>query len=110
MFLFPRFGRHVKTLVTGAPAIVSTHQSTRRIHKELDSPAGSALRCAIAEAKQSWSVIGWVTEKKYYLELIRASEGTLSRWSRLHLQSLAPTNTHWARMVSYVPFSLYVIK
>jgi hypothetical protein len=26
----------------------------------------------------------------YYLELLRASEGTLSRWSRLHLQSLAP--------------------
>jgi hypothetical protein len=26
----------------------------------------------------------------YYLELLRASEGTLSRWSRLHLQSLCP--------------------
>jgi hypothetical protein len=34
--------------------------------------------------------MGWVT-KIYYLELLRASEGTLSRWSRLHLQSLAPT-------------------
>jgi hypothetical protein len=49
---------------------------------------------AIAEAKQrsQWSVvvIGWVT-KIYYLELLRASEGTLNRWSRLHLQSLAPT-------------------
>jgi hypothetical protein len=35
--------------------------------------------------------------KMYYLELLRASEGTLvplSRWSRLHLQSLAPTNPH----------------
>jgi hypothetical protein len=29
--------------------------------------------------------------KFYYLELLHASEGTLSRWSRLHLQSLAPT-------------------
>jgi hypothetical protein len=29
--------------------------------------------------------------KIYYLELRRASEGTLSRWSRLYLQSLAPT-------------------
>jgi hypothetical protein len=37
--------------------------------------------------------------KMYYLELLRASEGTLSRWSRLHLQSLAPTNPHWARVV-----------
>jgi hypothetical protein len=34
-------------------------------------------------------VIGWVT-KIYYLELLRASEGTLSRWSRLHLQSFVP--------------------
>jgi hypothetical protein len=46
----------------------------------------------IAEAKQrsQWSVIEWVTNI-YYLELLRASEGTLSRWYRLHLQSLAPT-------------------
>jgi hypothetical protein len=38
----------------------------------------------------------------YYLELLRASEGTLSRWSQLHLQSLAP-------VVGYGPFSLCVI-
>jgi hypothetical protein len=31
------------------------------------------------------------TYKPYYLELLRASEGTLSLWSRLHWQSLAPT-------------------
>jgi hypothetical protein len=30
-------------------------------------------------------------DQNYYFELIRASEGTLSRWSRLHLQSLTPT-------------------
>jgi hypothetical protein len=35
-----------------------------------------------------WSVIGCVTQI-YYFELLRASEGTISRWSRLHLQSLA---------------------
>jgi hypothetical protein len=34
-------------------------------------------------------LMGWVT-KIYYLELLRALEGTLNRWSRLHLQSLAP--------------------
>jgi hypothetical protein len=45
----------------------------------------------------------------YHLELLCASEGTLSRWSRLHLQSLAPTNPHWARVVGYGPFSLFVI-
>jgi hypothetical protein len=37
--------------------------------------------------------------KNYYLGLLRASKGTLSRWSRLHLQSLAPTNPHWAHVV-----------
>jgi hypothetical protein len=48
-----------------------------------------SVRSAIAEAKHrsQRTVLGWVT-KIYYL---RASEGTLSRWSRLHLQSLAPT-------------------
>jgi hypothetical protein len=53
---------------------------------------GQCGRGEIAEAKQRTqrSVIGWVT-KIYYLELLRASEGTLSRWSRLHLQSLAPS-------------------
>jgi hypothetical protein len=35
------------------------------------------------------SVIGWLT-KIYFLDLLHASEGMLSRRSRLHLQSLAP--------------------
>jgi hypothetical protein len=35
-------------------------------------------------------VIGWMT-KIYYLEFPRALEGTLSRWSWLHLQSFVPT-------------------
>jgi hypothetical protein len=50
---------------------------------------------------------GW--PKVYYLELLRAWEGTLSRWSRLHLHLLAPTNPHWADVVGYGPFSLCVI-
>jgi hypothetical protein len=33
--------------------------------------------------------VGWVT-KIYYLQLFRASDGTLSYWFWLHLQSLAP--------------------
>jgi exo-beta-1,3-glucanase (GH17 family) len=33
----------------------------------------------------------------------------LSRWSRLHLQSLATTNPHWVSVVGYGPFSLCVI-
>jgi hypothetical protein len=72
--------------------------------------SGQCARRAIAEAKHrsQWPVLGWVT-KIYYVELLRAAEGTLSRWSRLHLQSLAPTNPHWARMVGYGPYSLWVI-
>jgi hypothetical protein len=61
-----------------------------------------ARRCAIAEVKQRWSVTGWVTKNLL-------SRGTLIRWSRLHLQSLAPTNPRWARVVVYDPFSLCVI-
>jgi hypothetical protein len=53
----------------------------------------------------SWD--GW--PKPYHLELLRASEGTLSRWTRLHLQSLAPTNPQRARVVGYGPFSLWLI-
>jgi hypothetical protein len=53
------------------------------------------------------SLDGWPTI--YYLKLLRASEGTLSRRSRLHLQSLAPTNPLWACVVGYNPFSLCVI-
>jgi hypothetical protein len=76
--------------------------------EELDGPAVSALQHAIAEAKQRWSVIGWVT-KFYYLEFIRASAGTLSFCSRLHLQSLSATYPHWACVVGYGPFSLCAI-
>jgi hypothetical protein len=53
------------------------------------------VRRAIEEAKQcsQWPVIEWVTIMTiiYHLEFLRASEGTLSRWSRLYLQSLAST-------------------
>jgi hypothetical protein len=33
----------------------------------------------------------------------------LSRWSRLYLQLLAPTNSHWVRVVGYGPYTLCVI-
>jgi hypothetical protein len=36
---------------------------------ELDGPAVSALRLAIAEVKQRWSVIGWVTDNLLSLAL-----------------------------------------
>jgi hypothetical protein len=67
--------------------------------EELDGYAVRALR-AIAEAKQRSQrpVIGWVT-KIYYLELLRASEGTLSNWSRLHLQSFVPEAKYLRRPI-----------
>jgi hypothetical protein len=60
--------------------------------EELDSPAASALAVwsrKLSNALNGQSCDGW--PKPYHLELLCASEGTLSRWSRLHLQSLAPT-------------------
>jgi hypothetical protein len=69
-------------------------------------PAVSALPRAFAEVKQRWSVIGWVTKNS----LSRAPP-CFGRYIKplVHLQSLAPTNPHWARVVGYGPFSLCVI-
>jgi hypothetical protein len=55
-------------------------------------PNGWVQRSSIVEAKQRSQrpIIGWVTKINYF-ELLRVSEGTLSRWSRLHLQSFVPT-------------------
>jgi hypothetical protein len=60
----------------------------------------------LSNVNQSLTVI---QPKIYYLELLRALEGTLSRCSRLHFQSLAPNNPHWARVVGYDLISLCVI-
>jgi hypothetical protein len=35
-------------------------------NEELDGPAVSALQRAIAEVKQRWSVIGWITKNLLY--------------------------------------------
>jgi hypothetical protein len=45
-----------------------------KLHAFMTSPCDHR---AISEVKQRWSVIG--RPKIYYLELLRASEGTLSR-------------------------------
>jgi hypothetical protein len=85
----------------------------RRIEEEEDwrlrrsSMTPLSMRFGVRSRKLSnvgQSLDGWL--KMYYLELLRASEGTLSRWSR-HLRKLAPTNL--ARKVGYGPFSLWVI-
>jgi hypothetical protein len=50
---------------------------------------------AIAEAKQRWSVVAWLT--KNVLSRAPRCIGRHVKPSRLHLQSLAPTNPQWAR-------------
>jgi hypothetical protein len=63
------------------------------------------FRRAIAEVKHRMALDG--RPKIFYLELLRASEGTLSRWSQLYLESLAPTNAHWARVAGLLMSNLY---
>jgi hypothetical protein len=58
--------------------------------EELDIPAVSAHGVRSRKLSNALKGIRWVTNI-YHLELLRASEGTLSCWSRSHLQFLAPT-------------------
>jgi hypothetical protein len=68
--------------------------------EEIDGPAVSALGL---RSRKLYSIgrSSYGCPKKFYLELLRVSEGTLNRWSRLYLPSLALTNLHWARVVGY---------
>jgi hypothetical protein len=66
---------------------------------------------ALGQQSRKLSKIGRSSDRRpkiYYLEF-HVSDGTLSRWSRLYSQSLAPTNPHTAHVVGYGPFSLWVI-
>jgi hypothetical protein len=69
---------------------------------ELDGFAVSALQRVIAEVNQHWSVFGWVT-KNLLFRFLCASEGTLSRWSRL---LFAVVSTHQSAQA--LARSLYV--
>jgi hypothetical protein len=82
-----------------------SHETFNFIRNEL---FGQCVWPAIAETKQRLSTIG-PKPKIYYLELFCASEGTLSRWSRLHLQSSAPTNRTGPAWVHGEPLPLGVI-
>jgi hypothetical protein len=64
--------------------------------KMRSSMAPRSVRFSVRSRKLSnvgQSLDDWL--KNYYLELLRASKDTLSRWSRLHMQLLPPTNPHW---------------
>jgi hypothetical protein len=89
------------TLLTQGKWFKLKRQTNSAKAKELESPAIRAL--GIRSRKLSNVLKGQSSDKLpiiYYLELLRATECTLSRWSRLHLQSLAHNNPHCARVVS----------
>jgi hypothetical protein len=78
------------------------------MNEELDGPAVSAPRRAIAEVKQRWSVKRWVTKN-----LLFPAPPCFGRHVKplvpAAFASLAPTNPHWARVVGHGLFSLCVI-
>jgi hypothetical protein len=71
-------------------------------------PAVSALQRAIAEVKLRWSVIWWVTRN-----LLSRAPPCFGRHVKPLVPAaftvIVPTNPHWARVVGYGMFSLYVI-
>jgi hypothetical protein len=83
MIVWKRFGNY---FTTGPGGRTSTLLETR--------VAANDCKCSQDQQLNVPSEVRRGDQKFYYLELLRASEGTLSRWSRLHLQSLAPTNPH----------------
>jgi hypothetical protein len=81
--------------------------------KEHDGPAVNALRRAIPEVKQRWSVIGWGT-KNVLPRAPPCFRRPLSRWCRLHLQSLALTSPirtgpAWC-VIARVPYVYFIRK
>jgi hypothetical protein len=67
-----------------------------------------SVRFGVQSTKLS-NVGHWMGDQKFTISSSGASEGTLSRWSRLRLKLLDPTNPHWTRVVGCGPFSLCVI-
>jgi hypothetical protein len=55
------------------------------------APQSVRLACDRASQATSTKVSHKMGDQNFYLDLLRASEDTLSCWTRLHLQSLAPT-------------------
>jgi hypothetical protein len=73
------------------------------IYYYLQWTRGQCVQLAIAEVKATFAKVGWVT-KICYLKLLRASEGTLNRWSRHYHPAI-----HICPALGYGPFSLCVI-
>jgi hypothetical protein len=77
-------------------------------HEELDGPAVIALKRGIAQVKQRWSAIGWVTTN-LLSQILPCFERHVKPLVPAALAVVAPTNPHLARVVGYDPFSLCVI-
>jgi hypothetical protein len=87
-------------------------QERRHTHLALQHTSNSHMLWTRDQSVRSAGLIGQSVEFNQFrcsVQLLCASEGTLSHWSRLHLQSLAPTNPHWARVVGYGSFSLWIV-
>jgi hypothetical protein len=67
----------------------------------------SALRCAIAEVKQRWSVIGWVIKKLLFQA--HPCFGRLVKPMVPAAFAVVSTHPYWARVVGYGPFSICII-
>jgi hypothetical protein len=71
--------------------------------------AVSALRRAIAEVKQRWSIIRWVTKNDDDLELLRVSEGRLVpavfAVVRINLPAPGPRGGLWLVLLMCNPMS-----
>jgi hypothetical protein len=66
--------------------------------------------CGVRVRPRKLSNVGQLSHKWpkiYYLKLLHASKGVLSRRFQLHLPLLAPTNPHCDCVVGYGPWSLY---
>jgi hypothetical protein len=75
-------------------------------YENLDGPAVSALRRAIAKVKQSWSVVGWVTKNLLSLappfferqvkQLVPAAFAVVST----HLPAMGPRGGSWSVLLA----------
>jgi hypothetical protein len=90
-------------------ASFSIYRTVRIKCGQLDGPVASALRRAIAEVKQCWSVIEWVT--KNVLSRAFPCFGRHDMTLVILLAVFAVVSTpkpHWGHVVGYGPFSLWV--
>jgi hypothetical protein len=75
------------------------------INEELDGP----VVCALRRSRKLSNVGHWIGDRNLLSQAPPCSGRQVKPLVRLHLQSLAPTNPQWVRVVGYGPFPLFVI-